>query len=84
VGPRLKLVFGALLRVTLGAWPSLSTAVGSTQEARAEEAPGAAVTVMSLGQLLITGGVLSVGVPLPETVMVKAQEAKLPELSKKM
>ena len=60
----LKDVDGAWDLATLTVCPSLSTAVGSTQETKAEDAPGTAVAEAPAGQLLMTGAVVSVpGVP---------------------
>jgi len=59
-----------------------STAEGSVQETAVLDTPDATNTVMSLGQLLMTGAVLSVTVVVK--VMVNEQMATFPEASEKV
>ena len=61
--PMLKLAPGVAVDTRLTVLPELSVAVGTAQLTVALVAPGAAVCKMLLGQLLMTGGMLSVVVP---------------------
>ena len=56
VVPRTNLEFGTCVLMTVGVIPELSEAVGSVQETKAELAPAAAVTCLSSGHPIITGG----------------------------